>query len=235
MCFIFVCECVCVSVYEKNHRYSVCFKSLFRVLTESIYVHSQTMKVFSIHASVCECRQNFYTEGKETHEREKMKGKEKKPNKSDWISEKTQKKCLVLKFIRFQVRRTMPTTTWRRWNHVIQTIWLFVFCYHVVNCPTSSFLVFFFRSLALFSQHHSIFWCYFTLFIFLRRHYYYYFVSPKWNIFITNITFIILASLHTTVYAQLCSPPLSPGSFFPLHLQFIECVFRLRHRNRDTK
>lgn len=83
--------------------------------------------------------------------------------------------------------------------------------YHVVNRPTSSSLVS--CSLALFSNTIPYFDVISLYLYFSFSHYYYYFVSPKWNIFITNITFIILAWLHTPQHSQLCSlsTTLSPG------------------------
>lgn len=134
MCFVFECECGCVyvSVYEK-------FSSIFRLFEISIPchgVHSQTMKVFTIHASVCECRQNFYTERKEIHSQKVENVRKRNPIKRETeVLKTTQKKCLVLKFIRFQVRRTMTTATWQRWNHVIQKIWLFVLVIMLLTAP----------------------------------------------------------------------------------------------------
>lgn len=92
MCFVFECECGCVyvSVYEK-------FSSIFRLFEISIPcygVHSQTMKVFTIHASVCECRQNFYTEGKEIHSQKIENVRKRNPIKRETEVLKTTQKSV---------------------------------------------------------------------------------------------------------------------------------------------
>lgn len=105
----------------------------------------------------------------------------------------------------------MTTATWQRWNHVIQKIWLFVLVIMLLTAPRHLFFVS--CSLALFSNTIPYFDVISLYLYFSFSHYYYYFVSPKWNIFITNITFIILAWLHTPQHSQLCSlsTTLSPG------------------------
>lgn len=111
-----------------------------------------------------------------------------------------------------------------------------LYCYHVVNRPTSYFLV---VSLLPFHSHTlfiSMFWCCFTLFIFscVHRCYYCYFVSPKWNIFITNITFIILAWLHTlNTWLYSPPPPFSPV-FLLIYNLFSLFYLLVYHKNTKT-